>query len=37
MDDIGNIEKLVNSESFEMWNYQIPVYFKASGTICNNE
>lgn len=37
--EIGNIEKLVDSESFEMWNFQTSVFFKASGlyTLVNNE
>lgn len=29
--EIGAIERLVDAESFEMWNFQMTVYFKASG------
>ncbi|XP_044762361.1 uncharacterized protein LOC123319442 [Coccinella septempunctata] len=29
--EISSIEKLMDSESYEMWNFQIAVFFKASG------
>lgn len=29
--EIASIERLVNAESFELWNFQIVIFFKASG------